>query len=272
MSLHIFDSVHLDKIWGSEDWLVSSHPHGISKDKDGRTIKDIFGYETNLLTKIINADDDLSVQVHPDDKYAKEHESSLGKTECWYVLSAKEGAQLVIGHSAPSTEVLIDSIKNNSFEQYMNVIDIKEGEFYFIPAGTIHAIKGGCSILEVQQSSDITYRLYDYNRLEDGKPRDLHLEKAKEVIGSSGYENVVPTTSDKNLYKDTTYTRTKFFTFKKINTKDEEVTIDFGKPITGTVNSEVLIDDNKVCAKQGFISSTGSIKISPNAEVFIAYV
>ncbi|MFV0247273.1 MAG: type I phosphomannose isomerase catalytic subunit [Mycoplasmatales bacterium] len=272
MSLHIFDSIHIDKIWGSEDWLVSSHPNGLSLDKDGRTIKDIFGYETNLLTKIINAEDDLSVQVHPDDKFAKKHESSLGKTECWYVLSAKEGAQLIIGHSAPSVDVLIDSINNNTIDKFMNVVDIKEGDFFFIPAGTIHAIKGGCSILEVQQSSDITYRLYDYNRLENDKPRDLHLDKASQVISESGYTNSIPTASDKSQYKDTTFIRSKFFTFKRIETKDEEVTIEFGKPVTGTPNSEVIINDKKIMPRQGFVSEDGKLTISSNAEVFIAYV
>ena len=183
-----------------ECWAISAHPNGDCTVKNGtfagrqlselwENEKELFGEAADtlsvfpLLTKIIDAKADLSIQVHPDDAYAKEHENgSLGKTECWYILDCDEDASIVIGHHAADKEELKQMISEKRWNDLIRVIPIKKGDFFQITPGTVHAIKGGTMILETQQSSDITYRLYDYDRLSNGKPRELHLEKSIDVI------------------------------------------------------------------------------------------
>ena len=115
--------------------------------------------------------------------YAKEHENgSFGKTECWYIMEAPENATLVIGHNAKNKEELSDMIHQGRWKEFIREIPVKKGDFVQIDPGTVHAIKGGLLILETQQNSDITYRVYDYDRLSDGKPRELHVEKSIDVI------------------------------------------------------------------------------------------
>ena len=136
-----------------------------------------------LLTKIIDARDDLSIQVHPDDDYAKVHENgSFGKTECWYIMDAPEGATLVIGHNAKNHEEVEEMIRGKRWKEFIREIPVKKGDFFQINPGCVHAIKGGTLILETQQNSDITYRVYDYDRLSDGKPRQLHVEQSIDTI------------------------------------------------------------------------------------------
>ncbi len=136
-----------------------------------------------LLTKIIDARENLSIQVHPNDDYAKEHENgSLGKTECWYILDCPEDAKLVIGHNANTRDELCDMIHQGRWGEFIREIPVKKGDFLQIDPGTVHAIEGGFLILETQQNSDITYRVYDYDRLSDGKPRELHIDKSIDVI------------------------------------------------------------------------------------------
>ncbi len=136
-----------------------------------------------LLTKIIDAKEDLSIQVHPEDSYAVKNENgSLGKTECWYVLDCEADSTLVIGHNASSKEEMQAMVKEGRWQEFIREIPVKRGDFIQIDPGTLHAIKGGVMLLETQQNSDITYRVYDYDRLSDGKPRQLHVEKSMTVI------------------------------------------------------------------------------------------
>lgn len=181
-----------------ECWAVSAHPNGDCMIKGGtfagETLsslwekhRELFGNmdadRFPLLVKIIDAKEDLSIQVHPDDTYAGVHENgSLGKTECWYILDAKEGAKLVIGHNAGTREELKDMICNGKWNELIREVPVSAGDFIQIDPGTVHAIKGGIMLLEIQQNSDITYRVYDYDRLSDGKPRELHVEKSMDVI------------------------------------------------------------------------------------------
>lgn len=181
-----------------ECWAVSAHPNGDCTVKggsyDGKKLSalwaeapELFGNTNSdrfpLLVKIIDAKDDLSIQVHPDDAYAGRNENgSFGKTECWYILDAPEGASLVIGHNAKDKEELADMIRNGRWKAFLREVPVKKGDFIQIDPGTVHAIKGGIEILETQQNSDITYRVYDYDRLTDGKPRELHVEKSLDVI------------------------------------------------------------------------------------------
>ena len=147
--------------------------------------------EFPLLIKFIDAKSDLSVQVHPDDEYAKKYENSYGKTEAWYILDCDEGAQLIYGFNKELTrDEFKKSIEDNTFLDYVNKVNVKKGDVFFIEAGTLHAIGGGILLAEVQQNCNTTYRVYDYGRLVDGKPRELHVEKALDVT-----DTVPPTRS-----------------------------------------------------------------------------
>jgi mannose-6-phosphate isomerase class I len=180
-----------------EAWGISGHKNGSSTIIDGpykgktlrelyQSHKELFGHyqsdEFPILVKIIDATDDLSIQVHPDDAYAKAYENSLGKTECWYILETEENTQIIIGHKAKSKDDFLKHMNNNDFESILNKFPIYPEDTFNIYAGTIHAICKGTLLLEIQQSSDVTYRLYDYNRLSNGVLRDLHIDKAMDVI------------------------------------------------------------------------------------------
>ncbi|MCR5289161.1 MAG: class I mannose-6-phosphate isomerase [Treponema sp.] len=170
-----------EKIWGYEQWIASTHPNGLQKN-----FYDAIGGEYPLLIKIIQADETLSVQVHPDDEAAARLENDRGKTECWYVLDAKPDAQLVYGLKEQySSEDLRKAIADNRLEDYLHFVPVHKGDFIFIPAGTVHAIGGGMRLLETQQSCDITYRLYDW-----GRPRELHVEKGLQVIKHDGSSSI----------------------------------------------------------------------------------
>lgn len=208
--------VFKEKIWGGrkletefgyeipagpvgECWAISAHPAGddeiASGEYAGRTLswlwdehRELFGNcegdRFPLLVKIIDAKDDLSIQVHPDNDYAAEHEDgSLGKKECWYVLSAEPGQTIVVGQRAHSREEFAQMVEEGRWSELLNEIPIKAGDFFQIDPGTVHAIKGGTVILESQQSSDVTYRVYDYDRKQDdGTLRPLHMQQALDVI------------------------------------------------------------------------------------------
>ncbi len=189
---------HKQLIWGTEDWVVSGHKNGmgrvVSTDFEDMTVSeliskhpDIFNNQIDgqlpLLIKIIDAKDDLSVQVHPDDIYAQKYENSLGKTECWYILDADEDSDIIVGHSANDKNEMQKKINDQKLLDILDVKKVKKGDFFYIPSGTVHAIRKNTKILEVQQSSDVTYRLFDYNRVqEDGSLRELHINKALDVI------------------------------------------------------------------------------------------
>lgn len=209
--------VFQDRIWGGdklksiydydipndktgEAWVISAHENGPSQITNGplakKTLKDAWEKHPKLfnktpghneayplLVKILDANDHLSIQVHPDDKYAQEVENEpYGKTECWYVLDAEEGAEIVFGHHAESKEQLEKMAKTGQWDNLFRRIPAKKGDFVYVPSGTIHAIGAGIVILETQQSSDITYRVYDYDRTDDqGNPRELHLDSSIKV-------------------------------------------------------------------------------------------
>ena len=181
-----------------ECWGIAAHENGNCTVKEGKykgetlaglwsehreLFGNIDGDRFPLLVKIIDAKADLSIQVHPDDTYAASHENgSLGKMECWYILDCKEDASLVVGHNARTHEELVDMIQGKRWSDFIREIPVKKGDFIQIDPGTVHAIKGGITLLETQQNSDITYRVYDYDRLSGGKPRELHVKQSIDVI------------------------------------------------------------------------------------------
>ena len=136
-----------------------------------------------MLIKFIDAEQNLSVQVHPSDEYALQHENSFGKTEMWYIVEAEEGAGIYLGFNRTVTKEEYEAaIKENRLTELLNFYEVKAGDCYFIPSGTIHAIGKGCLICEIQQNSNLTYRVYDYGRKDkNGKERELHIDKAPRV-------------------------------------------------------------------------------------------
>lgn len=224
-----------------ECWGISAHPDGesvvASGEYEGFTLSELwtsqpelFGNKSNdgipfpLLVKIIDAHDDLSIQVHPDDTYAKEHENgSLGKMECWYILDCEKDSTLVIGHNAKSKDELKEMINNSRWNEFISEIPVKKGDFIQINPGTVHAIKGGILLLETQQSSNITYRVYDYDRLQNGKPRELHVDKSIDVIkvpaepiSECVKKDIIETYNELNMLYDC-----KYYTVYVLNIKGE---------------------------------------------------
>ncbi len=194
-------SKNIDMTPLAETWECSTHPDGESFVASGehvdKTLTEVLhehpeylgahpktNGELPILIKFIDAKNDLSVQVHPTDEYAKEYENGqMGKTEAWYVLDATENAKLVYGLKHDITpEELQKSIEEGSLEKYLQKVSVKKDDLFFIEAGTIHAIGAGTLIAEIQENSNLTYRLYDYNRKDkDGNLRPLHVKKALAV-------------------------------------------------------------------------------------------
>ena len=186
----------------AESWEVSTHPAGKSIVENGafrgKTLNEYFdqigwgtagryaarNHQLPILIKYIDAKESLSIQVHPNDKYARKHEGDNGKNEMWFVLAADEGAFIYLGFSRDVTkEEIKRRIADNTLEEVLNRVEVKPNEAFYIPAGTVHAIGAGCLICEVQQTSNVTYRIYDYGRTdENGKPRELHVKKALDVL------------------------------------------------------------------------------------------
>jgi len=217
-----FTKVLKEKVWGGrefesflgigleagktygESWEVSAHPNGPSVvangEWTGRSLPELmeaegerlvgkvlferFGGRFPLLIKYLDVHDKLSIQVHPDDSYAQVHEGEPGKSECWYVLGASPDAKLILG-MAPGVTKAVFAAKSRSgdWSGLFREVAVAEGDFVHVTPGTVHAsLTGSVLLCEIQQNSDSTYRIYDFDRLENGKPRPLHLEKALDVI------------------------------------------------------------------------------------------
>ena len=192
-----------DKNICAESWELSFHKDGPCKLENGTTLAESvseadLGYNVKQFTffptliKFIDAQGDLSVQVHPSDDYALTNENSFGKTEMWYIVEADEGAGIYLGFNRNVTKAEYeDAIKNNTLTELLNFYPVKVGDCYFIPSGTIHAIGKGCLICEIQQNSNLTYRVYDYGRVDaNGKQRELHVDKALKVTSLESYKPV----------------------------------------------------------------------------------
>lgn len=169
-----------------ETWEVSIHPDGVSTVEGGEKLDKFFNpEELSYLIKFIDTSDNLSIQVHPGDEYAARVEQQSGKSECWLILDAKPGAGIYLGlKNGINKEQLEAAIKNgDAVDQLLNFYEVKKGDFFFVPAGSIHALGKDVLLAEIQQSSGVTYRVWDWNRMGmDGKPRALHIDKALDVI------------------------------------------------------------------------------------------
>lgn len=188
----------------AETWECSTHPDGqsiVASGKfKGKTLAEVIKAhpeylgtkykdkgELPIMVKLIDAEKKLSVQVHPDDKYALEHENQRGKTEMWYVLDAEPDAKLIYGFAHPvNKEILKKAIENDNISKHLKKVNVNKGDVFFIPPGTVHAIGKGIVIAEIQQNSNVTYRVYDYNRKDkNGQKRKLHFDKAIDVLDMS---------------------------------------------------------------------------------------
>ena len=189
----------------AETWECSTHPNGQSRvasgPDSGKTLGDVLRKhpeylgshplqvmkgtpELPVLIKLIDATEDMSVQVHPDDGYALENENCLGKAEMWYVLAAREDATLVYGFNQDmDRERVQNALAGGAIKKYLNCVPARKNDVFFVEAGTVHAIGAGIIMAEIQESSNLTYRLYDYGRVDrNGKQRELHVEKALQVM------------------------------------------------------------------------------------------
>ena len=216
----------------SETWELSFHDDGLSLVDSGiykgKTLKEVVKKDdlgTNVSTftffpcliKLIDSASPLSVQVHPSDEYALKNENSYGKTEMWYILDHEKDAGIYVGFKNNETQSDVEKALNNgTILDKLNFFKVKKGECYFIKSGTIHAIGKGVTLIEIQQNSNLTYRLYDYNRKDkNGNTRELHISKALKVID---YNKYVPITFNEGIIGTC-----KYFTSKKVEFKNEYV-------------------------------------------------
>lgn len=215
----------------------------------GKKVIEQFGTTFPLLIKFIDARDNLSIQVHPDDKLAKERHNSFGKTEMWYVIKAAEGANLYSGFSQQiDANEYVKRVENNTIMDVLQCYEVKPGDVFFLPAGRVHAIGAGCFIAEIQQTSNITYRIYDYNRKDaNGNGRELHTELAKDAIDYSilsDYRTAYTEEKDKAVE----LVSCKYFTTNLLNI-DKELNRDFSNLDSFVVyicmEGSLILQDNK---------------------------
>lgn len=287
-----FNKVYDEEIL-AETWELSCHDDGpsyiVSGEYNSLTLKEYLGkmgkvaLGTNcekfenfpVLIKFIDAKDNLSIQVHPEDEYALKNEGQYGKTEVWYVLDSEEGAYLYFGFKKDiSKEEYRERIENDTLLEVLNKVEVKKGDVFFIESGTIHAIGAGITIAEIQQNSNLTYRVYDYGRIgKDGKKRDLHIEKAIEV-----------TNREKNCLKENNsghLADCKYFTVDKISLDDEgkEVIVDetsFKHLLFVDGGGQIQLDNEVINANIGdsfFITAnSGKVKLIGNSNVLVTYL
>lgn len=200
-----------EKVWGYEEWILSTHKNGYSKIENSNiNLIDYIQNELPILNKIIKSNENLSVQVHPNDEFSRVYENDNGKTECWYILDATQDAFLICGIKDGYTkESFAKVIENGNILEYLNKISVKPGDMIYIPSGTVHAITGGIKLIEVQESSDVTYRMYDW-----GRDREMHIEKSLQVID---YEGINKGGKIENFTK----LETPYFTVEKIVVNNE---------------------------------------------------
>lgn len=271
-----------------EAWVFSGHENGQSKILNG-TYKDmlindvylkypkLFGGKKHdrfpLLIKVLDAEEDLSVQVHPDNDYALKHHNDFGKNECWYILDANPNSSIVFGVNAHNKSEFKLMIDNNNWSQALKKVFVKKDEFYDIPTGRVHAIGSGIKILEIQQSSDTTYRIYDYDRIDKlGNKRELHIKEALDVIDYKESESSA-TISHGPV---TRYVSNDYFTVDKITSKNLVlVNQDKTYSILYAHNADltVIIDNEEYTIEEGYsvliTALTDTFKVKSEGSVFV---
>ena len=193
----------------------------------GKNVYEIFGNDFPLLIKFIDAKTPLSIQVHPSNELAKERHNSFGKNEMWYVMQAEDNAELIVGFNQKVTkENYKEHLINTTLNQVLNIEKVKKGDSYYIPTGRVHAIGAGVLLAEIQQTSNITYRIYDYDRVDakTGKKRELHTDLAVDAIDFNSYDNYKTNYSNKinssNELVHSPYFKTNFLSVKGMLEKE----------------------------------------------------
>lgn len=255
-----FKKVLIPKVWGGrnlqeklgielpddrnfgESWEVSSHKNGMSEVENGylsgRQLQSLleefkqelvgeeiytkYGNRFPLLIKYLDVNDRLSIQVHPSDEYALKNHNELGKCESWFIMYASDDAKLIMGmKKGINKEKFLEKTKNNDFEDLFNVVSVKTGDIIDVIPGSVHAsLEGSVIFAEIQENSDITYRIYDFDRLDNGKKRELHLDRAAEVIDF----DLIPEVRNTNFKDDEirkNISNTDFYSIDRIKILDE---------------------------------------------------
>lgn len=272
-----------DKDRIAESWELSFTKGGEARIDDGREMTEVFGRDAwgtacekfhafPVLTKFIDAKDNLSVQVHPSDAYALENEGQFGKTEMWYVVDAEEGAGLYMGlERRCDAEEFSLAVADGTVEELLSFKEVKPGDVYFIPSGTIHAIGAGVVIFEIQQNSTLTYRLYDYMRTDkDGNPRELHVDKAMKVSLLEPYTESVFDKDDESLIGKCEYFETRKY---KLNFTKTMFNVEKDSFLSITcVGGEGVIEGEKISLGDTFFIPAGAGEITVEGDLEIISV
>lgn len=305
-----FKNIYFEKIWGSqalstirdnvpkgkigESWDVACHDKAMSIVANGKYKgmrldelieqknelllgRELAGKKFPLLIKFLSSGEKLSVQVHPDDEYARKYENGeLGKTEAWYIVEAKEDAYIILGTNGCTKEEFEKSIEDGTVEKHMNKINVKKGDVYYLKSGLIHTMGPGIIAAEIQQNSDTTYRVYDYDR-----GRETHIDKALDVIrfdykGKKSEGLLV----ERNGYNKTYYCLSKYFSlevydiFESITEKSDEERFYIFTAVEG--KGTIQYDDGEVDFKKGdsiFVPATlGNYTIQGHCRLIKSYV
>lgn len=274
----------------AEAWVLSAHKDGESVAINGefkgltlseiieKTGGEILGSKAKefeffpILVKLIDAKGNLSIQVHPSDEYALKNEGQYGKTEMWYIVDCEENAYLYYGFNREiSKEEFKTRIENNTLLEVLNKVPVKKGDCFFIESGTLHAICEGILIAEIQQNSNLTYRIYDYGRVgADGKPRELHIDKALKVTTTA------PPTVAYGTPESDTLASCKYFTAEKLDIDGEceiEVGSDSFKNLLCLEGNATINDVEITKGESVFLpANMGAVKISGKANLIVSKV
>lgn len=294
-------------VWGTEDWTVSAVPNSESEVENGiwasyklteviarcpleilgKLVAANYNNQLPLLTKIIDANKDLSIQVHPIDEMAKREHNKLGKSEMWYILDAEPGAYLYAGFKQQITpKEYNERVANGTITEVLARHEVHKCDVFYIPAGRVHAICGGIRLAEVQQSSDVTYRIFDYNRLGlDGRSRELHTELAAQAINYKVYPEY-KTDYSEDADKANELLNTPFFSIKVVNNSQPfhrnmikydsfVILMNFEgdcKIHIRSTNDEVLLPSNTSCLIPAAIADYDIIPVNGKTKVMEAFI
>ena len=310
-----FKKVLIPKVWGGrnlnkklgielpddrnfgESWEVSSHKNGMSEVENGylsgRQLQSLleefkselvveeiytkYGNRFPLLIKYLDVNDRLSIQVHPSDEYALKNHNELGKCESWFIMYASDDAKLIMGmKKGVDKDLFIQKTKNNDFEDLFNVVSVKTGDIIDVIPGSVHAsLEGSVIFAEIQENSDITYRIYDFDRLENGKKRELHLDRAAEVIDF----NLIPEVRDTNFKSDEVrknISNTDFYSIDRIKISDQFEDEYRNMLIYSILEGEASIEylDGSLKVKKGetvLIPANVKVKVKGNLELLRSF-
>lgn len=309
------EPVYKDYIWGgtklkeklgktspydktAESWEISANKNGITNIKNGEYVRkgldelflnksiktQIFGKKCeNLerfptLIKFIDAKDNLSIQVHPNDEYAKTVENDIGKSEMWYIIDCEENSKIVCGLNDKARNKSTEEIlKNANIEEYLNYVSVKRGDSIYIPSGTLHAILSNILICEIQQNSDLTYRVYDWNRVDkDGKSRQLHIEKAIDVINTKNNFKIKHTKEDIDGLQNVI--KSEYFCVDKLIVSEDKPFISYSNPnsfiAVNIIDGKGSVNEIEIKKGNSFIipANMGKYEIRGNIKALISYI